>query len=241
MGNRRARPGWHPSRYVAAVLPLALIATACGGDGRDDGAVPTSQQVETPEDVTAASPSTLSPCSAARYLVAFDVFGTLSLADQDLVDWLGDPSNEPEPRPGAAEVVSAYRSLGYEIWYVTTVPVQLSIGDQPFEDALRGWLERHWLPIGQGTSIHTWAGGGDDMLSIVDGLLRFSGEGVTADAGYTDNQDKAEALMTGGIPPERTFTLGSGAGTRGSTAIPAGDMFAHVATVQGLGKVCEPG
>ncbi len=213
-----------------------------GDDGDGDATVPVAPTAESSAETTQASPSTLPPCSAARHLVAFDVFGTLSLSDEDVVAWIQDPANDPDPRPGAADLAATYRSLGYEIWYVTTMPVGVGIGDQPLDDALNAWFQRHGFPTGEGTSIYTVSTTGDAVLSIADALLEFQfGSEMSTDAAYTDNEDKAYALITGGISTDRMFTLGSGAASHGSTALTADDMIAHVATVQALGKVCEPG
>ena len=135
MGSRDAAHGQQGGQRIAALLLsplLALTAAACGGDDGDgDATVPVAPTAEASPETTQASPSTLPPCSAARHLVAFDVFGTLSLSDEDVVAWIQDPANDPDPRPGAAHLAATYRSLGYEIWYVTTMPVGVGIGDQP--------------------------------------------------------------------------------------------------------------
>ncbi len=174
--------------------------------------------------------------------MAFDIHGTLT-TDEDAVDtWLTDPSAEPEPRPGAAEVVAAYRERGYEILYTTGTPTSVRIGGEPAADALTGWLARHELPTGEGTNLHTWDTAGDESVQLTDEFLRLRGEGVSADAGYTNNDEDVHAYTLGGIPQERVFTLGAEAiNELGSSPIPADDLLAHLGTVQALPKICEPG
>jgi hypothetical protein len=234
-------------RLAALLLGATVAAVACGGGGGgggdDDTTMPVEPTADSSAETAGATTSTLPPCSAAHHLVAFDVFGTLSLSDDDAANWLQDAANEPEPRPGAAAITAAYHSLGYEIWYVTTLPVGLSIGATPFDDAMNGWFQRHGYPTGPSTSIYTVASSGDAVLSIVDALVDFTfeSENASTDAAYTDNEDKAYALVTGGIPVDRLFTLGSGAASHGSTALPADDMVAHLPAVQALDQVCESG
>lgn len=221
-------------RAAAGLLPLTLLVGAgCGNGSTTSG--DTAQTVET----TAPPVTTLPPCSASRHLAVFDFFGFLTASDQDLRSWLDDPSNTPNVRLGTPETVSAYRSLGYEIAYLTTVPVNMTIGDVPIDEAIRSWLAQHGFPGGEGTTIMTWDTG-DAIIGITNQLLRFAGQDVSVDIGYTDNQDKAYAIITGGVPADHMYTIGSGAGTEGSRAIPDDDVIAHSHNVAKLAKVCEP-
>jgi hypothetical protein len=193
-------------------------------------------------DETPATSTTVPPCAQERHLVAFDIHGTVTTDEAALGSWLTDPSDEPEPRPGAAEVVAAYRERGYEILYTTGTPTNAMLGGEPAADALTGWLARHQFPTGEGTGLHTWDVAGDESVELTDELLRLQGEGVSADAGYTNNDEDVHAYTLGGVPPERVFTLGTEAAEElGSSAIPADDLLAHLATVQALPKICESG
>jgi hypothetical protein len=221
-------------RAAVGLLPLSLFAAGCGGGGGDDT---TNQAAQ--GDGTTAPPTTLLPsCADERHIVVFDYFGFLTQSDDDLRDWLDDPTDTPDLQLGAAETVSAYRSLGYEIAYLNTVPVNMTIGDQPIDDAIRSWLEANDFPLGEGTQIIGWASG-DAIIGITNQLLDFQSEGVSVDAGYTDNQDKAAGMITGGVPADHMYTIGSGAGTEGSRAIPDGDVIAHSQNIAALPKVCE--
>ena len=222
-------------RAAAGLLPLSLLVGAGCGNGSDTAGGETAAVVET----TAPPVTTLPSCGESRHLAVFDFFGFLSASDQDLRQWLDDPTDPPDVRPGTVDAVSAYRSLGYEIAYLTTVPVNMTIGDVPIDDAIRAWLQQHGFPIGDGTTILTWESG-DAIIGITNQLLRFAGQDVSVDAGYSDNEDKAYAIITGGVPADHMFTIGSGSGTQGSRAIPEDDVQAHALRVQDLPKVCEP-
>jgi hypothetical protein len=80
---------------------------------------------------------------------------------------------------------------------------------------------------------------GDAIIGITNQLLDFQSDGISVDAGYTDNQDKAAGMITGGVPADHMYTIGSGAGTEGSRAIPDGDVIAHAQNIVALPKVCE--
>jgi hypothetical protein len=224
-------------RAALGLLPLALLAVACGtGDGKaaSGDAAETAASTTTP-------PSTLPPCADTHHRVALDVFGFMTLADDDFTQWLEDATDEPLARPGVADLVAAYQALGYEIWYVTTVPSSVKIGDVPFDNALRDWLTRHGFPTGQGTSIYLWDHGDKAVLSITDALLELSAKHISVDAGYTDDQDKGYAMITGGIPAAHMYTLGPGAGTSGTKAIANDDVIPHAHAVAQLPRICAKG
>jgi hypothetical protein len=221
-------------RTAVGLLPLALAVAGCTSGG---GEAPPGGDAAAPPVESTAPP--IQSCAEARHVVVFDFFGFVSQSDEDLPQWLADPADTPDVRPGAPETVNAYRSLGYEIAYLTTVPVNMTVGEQPIDDAIRGWLAGNGFPGGEGTSIMTWDSG-DPIIGITDQLLRFAGQGVSVDAGYTDNEDKAYAIITGGVSPTTMYTVGSAAGTQGSRAIPNDDVLAHALNVQRLPRICEP-
>ncbi|HET6951895.1 MAG TPA: hypothetical protein VFI47_16050, partial [Acidimicrobiales bacterium] len=189
---------------------------------------------------TAEPTTTLPPCSTERHVVAFDYFGTVSVADEELGAWLEDTTNPPDARPGVAGVAAAYRARGYELLYITTAPEEIKVGETPIRDAITGWLTEQGFPLDAGTSLWVWDGNFTPMEGVTAELDRLVGEGATIDAAYTDNEDKAFAFKTS-VPSERVFTLGTGAATTGTTPIPGDDMTAHVATVEQLAPVCQSG
>jgi hypothetical protein len=211
-----------------------VVAVGCSGSSGDTADADTAAAVAT----TATTEPALASCAESRHIAVFDFFGFLSASDEDLAQWAADATDAPDVRPGTPELVSAYRSLGYEIGYLTTVPVNFLIGEQPIDDAIRAWLAQHGFPSGPGTTIMTWESG-DPIIGITNQLLRFAGQDISTDAGYSDNDDKAYAIITGGVPAEHMYTVGSGAGAQGSQAIPDDDVLAHALKVQDLPQVCE--
>lgn len=223
MGNPTRRRG---RRVAAALVPLAIVTLACGEGGGSSGA-------------DASVPATLALCADERHVVAFDVFGTLTPSDGDLVDWLADASALPDVRPGAAQLASAYRTRGFEVLYITTVPGDVEVGGRPVGDALAGWLDENGFPTGDSTHLWLWDGNHTPMQGISDELRRLRDEGASVDAAYTDNEDKAFTLKSG-VPSDNVFTLGGGAGSTGTTPVPGDDLETHATEVTGLGQICRP-
>jgi hypothetical protein len=217
-------------------LPLLLALGACaGGDDSSEVASPGPLDTET----TAAPGSTTEPpCSQERHVVVFDYAGTLTL--EDAVTVVQQEFQVP-PRPGSADVVNAYRDRGYEIMYVVTAPATMPVGETTLDDTLTVWLTSNGFPLDEGARLWTWEEGGDPMVAIVEELLRLGQADVTIDAAYTDDLDKANALASGGVATSGLWTLGEAAGMAGATAVPDDDLTAHVATVERLGMVCQPG
>jgi hypothetical protein len=210
---------------VTALASLSIALAACGGSGSDD-------------DLTQSTPSTLPLCSVERHVVAFDYFGTISLADDDVVAWLSEVPTPPPARPGVAAVASAYLDRGYEILYITTAPGDILVGGVPIGDAVTAWLADNGFPTGERTTTWAWDGNYTPMTGIANELGRLTAEGATIDAAYTDNEDKAFAFKTA-VPSEEVYTLGAGAAATGTTPVPADDMVAHAAEVAQRPAACR--
>jgi hypothetical protein len=224
---------------AATVLVTAIAACGGGGEGSDE-ATPSSANPTEASTGTTVPP----PCSQARHIVAMDFAGFLTSSQDDWTDWING-IDEPEVRPGTPELTHAYRDRGYEILYVTTAPPNVTVDGAPVPEAVEGWLQDNGFATGGGTRVYGYTGSVDDqsapVASITDELLHLSADGVTSYAGYTDDEDKAYALASGGVPQERLYTISPNAGVSGTTAIPGDDLVAHRAVVDALPPVCTPG
>ncbi|HEY8526634.1 MAG TPA: hypothetical protein VIL48_16815 [Acidimicrobiales bacterium] len=230
-GARRAR--WP----VAILLLLVTVASACA-EGDDDGEVGVPASFD--EETTATPGSTtVPPCSESRHAVVFEFLGTLTL-ERDFGAVVAEQL-QVLPRPGAAEVAAAYHERGYELVYVSTAPTNMPVGDASFVDALNLWLTQNGFPVDDRTRVWTWDATGDAVIALLEELLRMEQAGVSLDGGYTDDADKANAMASGGVPPEGLWTLGPAAGTASSTALAGDDFLAHLDTVERLGMVCQLG
>jgi len=235
-------------RVAALAVPLVLMATACGGDG--DGSL--AEDLPTTASSVSETETGMLPCAEDRHLVAFDIIGFLTQENFEVLGtWNANSNIPPTARAGSIELVQAYRQQGYEILYVTTIPVG-QFGEPTVEEVVTEWLQVTGYPVDGGSHVWVWDGEGradrQTWVGIADELLRFAGEGVSIDASYTENTDKAYAFGTGGVPVDRNFTLtpieGLGEETPSSaptTLIPNDDLMAHAATITQLPPVCEVG
>jgi hypothetical protein len=66
----------------------------------------------------------------------------------------------------------------------------------------------------------------------------LSEDGTSLDAAYTDNPAMVDALVTAGVAPASTYTLGPAAGVSGSRVLPEDDAIAHSGNLTGLERVC---
>ena len=136
-----------------------------------------------PADVPAPSPS-------QGQAVVLDIDGTLT------------PNNLSvyEPRPGAAEAVSALSNMGYKIVYLTTrIP--------PFQSGLPDWLRQNGFPEG---SLHV-AQSGDERdhaykfkVAVLNAYLK---RGWRLAYAYGDSSTDFAAYAEARIPKEHVFAL----------------------------------
>lgn len=229
-------------RGMAAVAALGLGGLACGdGGGADEGAPLETAGATTTDDTE------LPACRDVDRAVVFSVFGgATSGADGEAAAWVDDADAEPEARPRAAAVASAYRDVGYEIVYVALLPSETLIGDQPVVDAVTVWLGLNDFPVGDG--VRVWAppgdGTGDPSVALIEELARLGAAGVEVDAGYAGDQESIFPLVSGGVPRDRVYMVGDGGGGPSatdvsSTPLPDDQLAAHVVEVQGLDPICE--
>lgn len=244
-GSHRADPRPHGSyrrrwlRTAACTLPsLALVVGACGGGA----------EVTSADPPTTAAPSTtddeadgLLPCSQDRHAVIVDLDGTVTSDTGQYGRWMADPDYDPELRPGAPELMRAWRERGYEIVYLAGRLSSSTIGGTPIEDATLAWLEAHDVPADEGTHLRFW----DNESMAIDHyktqtLLDLRTEGVSVEYGYTDAELDITAYRAGGLAPERIFTRDPVAGDQGTTAVVEPTWLGHLAdTVDPLPPVCE--
>ena len=241
-GSTTSRALWG----IAVVVALGMGAVACGdgGGGGNDGA-----PIETAGATTTSDTDTsLPPCRDVDRAVVFVVFGgATSGADGEATSWVHDPDAEPEARPWAAALASAYREVGYEIVYVALLPSETLIGDRPVVDAVTVWLGLNSFPVGEGVQV--WAppgdGSGDPSVALIEELTRLGAGGLELDAGYAGGQETVLPLVSGGVPRDRVYMVGATGddGTSNtdisSTPLRDEDLSAHVAEVQALDPICE--
>ncbi len=221
---------------------LGLGAIACGNGGGE-----TDEPLETVGATTTTTDSALPSCREVDQAVVFMVFGGATAgARGETTSWVGDPDAGPTARPGAAALASAYRDIGYQVLYVALLPSETVIGDRPVVDAVTVWLGINGFPVGEGATV--WAppgdGTGDLSVALIEELTRRGASGLELDAGYTGNANLALPLVSGGVPGDKVFTLGSSGGEVAgtdvtSTPLSDDDLAAHRAEVQSLEPICQ--
>jgi hypothetical protein len=226
---------------LAAAAALS-VAAACGAGSGDASSASgdLGQPAETTDSVTTSGGA--QECAANRHGIVVDVDGTLTVdAIGDLGRWLTDPTYDPLVRPGAVDLLNAWRSRGYEIVYLTGRPPSLMIGDVPIADATATWLESHGFPTGEGTHTYFW-----DNVAVpqierykAQALIDLASEGLSVDYAYTGSPVDVGAYRTAGIAPDHIFTVGDAADEPGTVAVRESGWLAHqVSTVDPLPKVC---
>jgi hypothetical protein len=260
MGTKRATPGGARgptrtrARLGAVVLTLATLATAataaCGGGGGDEAGGATTTGAEGAASATTAShggDGTTTPpataCAGDRRGVVVDI-GTLTFGAGELARWSNDPTYQMRVRPGAPELLQAYRERDYEILYITGVPSDSARGLQPFADAFHSWLQQNGFPDGDGTQYHAWdraahpSAGVFKTQTLVDADL----DGLSVDYGYTDDANDVRIFLTGGgIPADHVFTVGGFEGGPVTSGVPETDWTSHrIRVVDPLPPLCPP-
>ena len=171
-------------------------------------------------DATSTTETTtgLLPCAEDRHMVVFDVIGFLTQENVELVGpWVDNG---------------------------------MDLHGQPVGDAMSQWLVDSGYPMGEHIGqLWVWDGtrtdAGQTWVSITDELLRLAGEGVTMDAGFSENADKLYAMATGGVAAEHLYALTPPPAVAGapssapSTLIPNDDVVAFLAGFQAVPPVCQ--
>jgi hypothetical protein len=240
----RGRSPWSlPLAALVGLVGLFSLAACGGGGGGGSLADGTLTQATTTSTVTE-----LQPCADDRHVVVVNLGFVTMEGLQGLEPWVAS-SVPPTPRPGAAQMLQAYRQRGYELLYITTGSPDLFPG-RTVDDVITEWLQANGFPVDAGT--HTWNGNApvtDDEQSwvqITDELIRLANEGATVDYAYTDSPSLSHAFATGGVVPEHNYTVTPDPGSSGSmtgptSPIPNDDLVAHTAAVEQLPAVCQTG
>lgn len=215
-----------------AFAAATLAASACSKDDGGGGTIGTSD----PPGTTGLAATTLPACADEQHVAIFDIFGTLTPAAEDVIDWLNDPDAVPEARPYAASVVEGYRQRGYQILYYTGLNVNSEIGRLPVPDAVMGWLTSHDFPT-EGARLET-SSTNDPRAELGNDLTTLGGSGVKIDVAYTDNIEDLDVYILGGAT--QVYKLGPDSDPTRSTVVPNDDLNAHMTVVEAVPPICTP-
>lgn len=136
-------------------------------------------------------------------VVVFDIDGTLTTGDSELVDDLF--GGDIDVRPGAADVVRYWAESGHTVVYLTGRPYM-------YNASTRAWLEQHGFPAGPMATANSLsqavpsAGG---VGAFKRAWLRALREqtGVDIVAAYGNANTDICAFAQAGIPPSATYII----------------------------------
>lgn len=244
MGLRRASPSSCRSRrrrrrcVALGTLPaVALVAGACGDGGEVTSAEPAATEAPSTTEGTEGP----LPCAQDRHAVIVDVDGTVTAGTGEYDRWITEPGYELRVKPGAPELLRAWRERGYEIVYLAGRPSTSKIGGVPIEEATSAWLAEHGIPTGEGTHLRFWDVDTTELPNYkTQELFDLTNEGVSIDYGYTDAEVDITAYRAGGLEPGDIFTRGPAMGAQGTTGVAEDSWLHHLTeTVDPLPPVCE--
>lgn len=248
VGNRRGHTtrsaGSLAARLGRAIaLGGLLVATTVACSGGDDDESPARTAAPATSAAKPDAADALPSCADEVHAVVVDV-GSMTPGLTELAKWLNDPSYDLQPRPGAVEMLVAWRQKGYLIVYLTGLASSGLVGpDQvPLPLAMGAWQQREGFPVGEGTRLLMWdqAAFADVTTFRIDAMVHLSLEGVELDYGYTDDLHDVLAYRNGGMPVEHIFTI-QGEGDPGPDGVREQDWASHKArVVDPLPPVCQP-
>jgi phosphatidate phosphatase PAH1 len=228
---------------VSVILAIAVMlpAAACGS-GWDASAGDSGEPTLGVDTTEAADENDVQPCPEDRHGVVVDVDGTLTANAGELLVAVANPAYDPAVRPGAVELMQAWRALGYEIVYLTGRPAGMHVGYMSIADATAAWLESHSFPTGDGTHVFVWDDRAIERIEQykTQTLVELTTEGLSLDYGYTGTPTDVIAYRTAGIPADHIFTVGE-ASDSGEGTVPVLDpgwLSHQVNVVDPLPPVC---
>jgi len=169
---------------------------------------------------------------AGAQAVVFDIDGTLTTADFELIHELFDDlfagDYVPEMYPAAVDVVRTWHDLGYLVIYVTGRPDMLRrISER--------WLREQGFPPG---ALHL-TDTNQQALPTERGVARYKAEflerlhedlGLDIVAAYGNASTDISAYEQAGVPKERTYIIGAHAGDEGTVGVE--DYGTHLLDLQ---------
>ena len=150
---------------------------------------------------------TLYVVAAGQPAVVFDVNGTLTSGDGELVEEVL-VGKDPEVRPGAVEVARRWQAAGY-------LPVYLSGRPYTLDHATRRWLDRHGFPPGPvlaANGVRDSLSGGPVARYKTARLRALGAAGLAVRYAYGNASSDVCVYAAAGVAPAHTFIIGEHGG-----------------------------
>lgn len=169
-------------------------------------------------------------CEPLRVVVT-DIDETLTTSDGEWILQIVNPEHDPEMRPDANTLMSAYEQLGYRIVYITARGEEIELADgTTARQASSDWLVEHGFPYAE-ENLFLYPGlTGDDEETIeykAGVIEELVADGWTVDFAYGNAETDIEAFLQAGVPSERVFLVGRLAGTMDVESIYDEDAFTN--------------
>jgi len=167
-------------------------------------------------------------------VVVFDIDGTLTESNADLISQVTDPTTEPRVVDDAAELTHLWHDRGYHIAYLTGRPFWLA-------NETRRWLAEHGFAPG---SLRTTDRHRDSLPHQsavgdykIDYLESFGERGLEIVAAYGNSSTDIAAYRAVGIPEHRIFIRGPLGGDEETEHV-GGSYADHCMWVEGI-EMCD--
>ena len=227
----------------------SLGETLSDGDGRisvavaealPSGVYPLRFQVKGDASVAAA---TLRIFLKGTHFVAFDIDGTLTTTDEEIMkdfeaELLGPLSKgyTPEGYVGGPELTQLHEKRGAQLLYMTGRPYWLT-------GLTREWLQRFTyapatLKLTDSTkeALPTQSGVGDYKLNFLKSVIA---QGFIVDLAYGNAATDVYAYLGAGLAPKNVYIIGPHGGEQGTNAVTS-SWEAEVARVKTLANIEQP-
>jgi len=186
------------------------------------------------------APATIWVLPEGTHLSVFDIDGTLSTGDGELITEvfvdIFHGTYIPKAYPAAAELTLAHEAINYIPVYLTGRPYWLSFHT-------RRWLDEGdfaqapvRLTETNGQSLPSESGVGNFKRGILEDLVE---SGFVLDLAYGNASTDIYAYLGAGIPASDTWIIGKNAGDEGTNAV-TGSWAARVDQVEALPPVDQP-
>lgn len=214
--------------YVDIVIPPANVLLG------------SHRMVQTVQEDNTTAESFVYGLPAGTHMVVFDIDGTLTINNAQFEDEYAlemfEAGYTPKAFAGAAALTREWASKGYVTVYLTGRPHSTM-------DITRSWLDQENFAAGPVHVTETLEealpfneGVGDYKTAFLQSLVAL---GYTVDYAYGNEPTDVYAYENIGMPLNHVFTIGSKAGTDGSTAIHT-NYLAHLLYVATQPNASQP-
>jgi len=178
-----------------------------------------------------AAPIDSDPPALCDALVATDIDETLTIANEEAIQQLIDPTYVPQMRPDANTAMQAWVDAGHRIIYITARGEEITLSDgRTMREATSDWLDQLGFPRSEG-DLYLAPGiarvGEEARQYKATALLDLIDRGSSLRAGYGNADSDFAAFSDAGLGPESIYVIGELAGDPVGVPVPDGDAYTN--------------